>query len=555
MIISNNELVELESDVFINLTSLKCLILTNNKLTTLPQNIFEKNVHTTELGQNHDFILDVSHNNITRIHFNSCATCFSTDTINNITLLLNDNPIECDDILNDLLKYLDGSMRKDPEDKLFIEIDPMKCSISREFDGILSSNINSTDYESSPSKEEIINYEMCPKACDIRKRHSNRKFIIDCSYRNLTQFPETFCYSSEENYNHELNLTGNFIKDMPNFFPIGFENIILKLNNNQLTTLSMEIKQMIYLSVDKIELSNNPWHCNCHLFELVKQQHVEDIDNLNCNNSNIKIKMLSYNELCPMEKNVFITLVGICVGIIGLSLGAFIIFYQRSQNKIKIWLYTHNICLCFITEEKLDKDKIYDAFISYSHKDEEFVVNELIMNLEREPQSFKLCIHFRDWLAGEWIPTQIVKSIKESRRTIVVVSSNFIESEWGKMELRAAYQEAYNDGIARIIVVLYGDIGPIDNLEPDLKSYLKMNTYVQWGDPWFWDKLRYALPHKSNFESKKLDTKNYRPHPVAQLDFNKIEKTSYSNMITLPLDDHEKNSLNKNNNERITEEA
>jgi len=120
-------------------------------------------------------------------------------------------------------------------------------------------------------------------------------------------------------------------------------------------------------------------------------------------------------------------------------------------------------------------------------------VQELVPNLESS--GMKLCVHYRDWMPGEYIPDQIARSILNSRRTLVVLSPNFLNSVWGRLEFRAAHKQALSEGRARVVMLLYGDLPPKKDLDPELLVYLSMNTYVEWGDPRFWDKLRYALPH------------------------------------------------------------
>ena len=103
----------------------------------------------------------------------------------------------------------------------------------------------------------------------------------------------------------------------------------------------------------------------------------------------------------------------------------------------------------FLSEDLIDKDKKYDAFISYSHHDSEYVENILWKELEtpsntKDP-AYKCKVHTRDFIPGEMIPDQIIDSVHESRRTIIVLSEEYVKADWTKMEFKEAHKHSIND--------------------------------------------------------------------------------------------------------------
>ena len=111
-----------------------------------------------------------------------------------------------------------------------------------------------------------------------------------------------------------------------------------------------------------------------------------------------------------------------------------------------------------VSEEKLDRHKKYDIFLSYCHEDEELVLEELLSRLENGPEGYRVCFHTR-----------------------------------GLLEFKYAHNHMLKENRNRVIIIVYGEIMPGIDLDKDLKAYLETNTYLMWGDPYF-EKLHFVLP-------------------------------------------------------------
>lgn len=202
---------------------------------------------------------------------------------------------------------------------------------------------------------------------------------------------------------------------------------------------------------------------------------------------------LSIKALC----NVSLFFI-ICTSFVAFSivLAIFVALFVRFKREIKVWLFSHKLCMCLLAKTEMDQNKIYDAFVSHSHLDEAFIVDHLVPGLENESCRFKLCLHCRDWIVGDYISDQMARSMENFRKTIVVLSPNFLNSVWGKIEFKTAHLKAARERRTSVIIILLEDVGPTNKLDPELRAYLSMSTFIKWGDPLFWQKLKYALPHR-----------------------------------------------------------
>ncbi|XP_054083392.1 protein toll-like [Zeugodacus cucurbitae] len=350
---------------------------------------------------------------------------------------------------------------------------------------------------------------MCPKKCNCYIQ--SKSLIINC-YDGQLDVIEQLPRTEQVSLVSQLYASNNKITNI-SLFQLPTNLTALDLRNNYLESLSTEFLRAILNDSSKLEtlyLSENLLFCDCAAQDLiytvrVHRKRIPDVEQLHCVNlQNVTLLTANVGELCQTAVNVeryqYMIAIGTTVVVIIIILLIIAALYYKYQTEVKIWLYGHNIFSCCIHELELDENKTFDAFISYSHQDADFVNHTLLPQLEQSEPPFCVCTHERNWLAGAYIPEQIIESVDQSRRTIIVLSQHFIESDWARMEFRTAHQCSMKEGRARIIMIKYGELTNTELLDKDLKAYLDMNTYLDWQDPRFWDKLRYAMPHKMGRE-------------------------------------------------------
>uniref|UniRef100_A0A8D0H6E3 Toll-like receptor 2 n=1 Tax=Sphenodon punctatus TaxID=8508 RepID=A0A8D0H6E3_SPHPU len=150
-----------------------------------------------------------------------------------------------------------------------------------------------------------------------------------------------------------------------------------------------------------------------------------------------------------------------------------------------------------------NKDICYDAFVSYSERDSEWVENLLVQELEQAIPPFKLCLHKRDFVPGKWIVDNIIDSIEKSHKTLFVLSDHFVQSEWCKYELDFSHFRLFDENSDTAILILLEPIQEktIPKRFCKLRKIMNTRTYLEWPpdeeqQQLFWFNLKVALKSK-----------------------------------------------------------
>ncbi|XP_037282253.2 toll-like receptor 6 [Rhipicephalus microplus] len=307
----------------------------------------------------------------------------------------------------------------------------------------------------------------------------------------------------------ELYLSYNQLTSVNNATFVPLRSLrVLHLDHNYIVHMALPA-QLAELS--DMRLADNPWTCECHfaheLADFVAaaggDHRVRDLFSVHCmhnettvvpllwNNATLCTNASSSDEVSGHERQPLLLPALVVAGVLLLVLVCTVSLAMAYRRPVSVWLYTRcgvRVCLRAEAEE----EKLFDAFVSYSKKDESFVAQILAPELECGIPAYRLCLHYRDLpMAGGYLTDAISEAVESSRRTIVILSEHFLKSEWCRYE----FKSTHHHGVRRrnLVVIFLGRVS-FKELDPDIRLWLKSSTFLRWGEKRFWDKLRYAMP-------------------------------------------------------------
>lgn len=326
------------------------------------------------------------------------------------------------------------------------------------------------------------------------------------------------------------NLTKLFVENMgiQKFSREVFGNLTklhtLQLNHNVMQSIAVEaleaLPRLRYLDIRDIPLS-----CTCQnsiLQSWTKNNSKVQITylyTLPCQDDNNKFKFYNFDsKVCflDVEKYIFIA-----TAVVAFMFTIVPIFSVKLYWQIKYSFYVFNAWFREQWRRLREEEEQckYDAFISYNYHDESWILDELLPNLEGNGSSFKLCLHHRDFELGRNIVDNIVSAVYNSRKTICMVSQNFLQSEWCSLEIQLASYRLFDEHRDVLLLVFLEAIP-----ERKLSSYHRMRkvmlkkTYLQWpgsdcinpsqAQDLFWKQLRRALRRVDTAEEEEEADEN-----------------------------------------------
>ncbi|XP_041349889.1 toll-like receptor 13 isoform X2 [Gigantopelta aegis] len=298
--------------------------------------------------------------------------------------------------------------------------------------------------------------------------------------------PRTLCHL---HYLKNLDLQGNYMArwDDETFSDVTQLNY-LNLGGNRISVINETSFPVEFRTAIKaINLGNNDFLCTCALLwfrtwmnEVIKNKTIKFVNyprKYYCKNPK-HLRLDKFNPTADSCKtlNPYIIPFVSSGSIVLVVLIATIVIY-RNRWTIRYCMYTKRKRSQYPPLLGGEHQLKYDAFVSFDSKDSDWMMEEVGNFLEGELE-LKLCIHERDFKVGGMIFDNIVECMDQSKKIILILSNNFVRSNWCKCELKLATKDKFETH--KDVIVVIREMVDRKHMFKSLKALIDNTTYIEW---------------------------------------------------------------------------
>ena len=312
---------------------------------------------------------------------------------------------------------------------------------------------------------------------------------------------------------HFLNLRNNLLT----YFSIKINHMEdlkhLDLAYNHLTELESDTMNHFNRKSTQrkitVDLTGNPIRCECENIEFVRwivstkvkvkfDFCVSKYDNTGkVYKQNFRDFVPHLEKYCRSYTAVLVISAAFIVLFVTVIICA-IIYRYRWKIRYLFYMAKNNYFGYKQMQEANETDYEYDAFISYADEDRWFAFHTIREKIE-EGTDLRLCFHNRDFLPGLEIAENITNAVHSSRKTICVISNNYLKSYWCIYEINIARMESiYSRNNENVLFLVLFENNIVHHLPMTIMDLIGQQTYIEYpndplGDVVFWENLRKAI--------------------------------------------------------------
>ncbi|CAC5369104.1 TLR4 [Mytilus coruscus] len=248
---------------------------------------------------------------------------------------------------------------------------------------------------------------------------------INLSSNKITTVPIGFFMHKFEQLS-SLNMSHNNLTIFPKFHSSVKTLIVIDLTFNSITHfVDTDIDQIEKLGEVDLLLKGNPFQCSCKTVQflkwLSKSKQVLDILSVKCVTDTASrtfmfeiISDLKQFEISCRTK-FWLPFAVSLTSIIILAMILIVIFFRY---KYAFEYFLLRLKMNMKNYQDLRQEYTYDAFISYSHTDVEWVKQ---FHDKLSSMGFELCLDAKDFIAGNSIAENVINAIDSSRKVIFII--------------------------------------------------------------------------------------------------------------------------------------